>query len=182
MKIAVAVLLPLTMLLSGAFQGGKPQLIAQQTEQIRWMSWEEALQRNRAEKRKIFVDVYTHWCGWCKRLDNSTFKDPYIVSYINKYYYPVKFDAETKEDIVFNNKTYRFVNNGMRGYHELAAEITRGRLSYPTLVFIDENLEVIQAIPGYREPLELEMILTYFASDAHKRTPWEIFKHNYKRN
>lgn len=147
---------------------------------VDWMTWEEAMEKSKTEKRKIFVDVYTDWCGWCKRMDANTFQKPQIARYLNKHYYAVKFNAEYKGDIVFKGKTYKFVNNSMKGYHELAAEITRGRLSYPTVVFLDENLDLLQAIPGYREEMEFEQIITYFGRDEHKKTPWETYQKNYK--
>jgi thioredoxin-related protein len=147
---------------------------------INWMSWEDALVKMKTQPRKILVDVYTDWCGWCKRMDASTFQEKQIANYVNKHYYAVKFNAEQKQDIVFNNKTYKFVNNGRRGYHELALEITRGRLSYPTVVFLDENLDIIQPIPGYKNSLEFEQIVTYFGENQHKKTPWETYQASYK--
>jgi thioredoxin-related protein len=147
---------------------------------IKWMTWEQVFEKSKSEKRKIFVDVYTDWCGWCKRMDASTFQKQQIADYINQHYYAVKFNAEYKGDIVFKGKTYKFIKEGMNGYHELAAEITHGRLSYPTVVFLDENLDLLQAIPGYREALEFEQIITYFGKDEHKKTPWEVYQRNYK--
>jgi len=147
---------------------------------IEWLTWEEALAKNEKEPRKIVVDVYTDWCGWCKRMDKATFQKDHIAQYVNDKYYAVKFDAETKEDIEFNGKTFKYVKNGMRGYHELAAEITRGRLSYPTVVFLDEKLDIIQPIPGFKAPDEFEKIMTYFGENEHVKTPWEVYQKNYK--
>lgn len=144
--------------------------------QIRWMTIEEAMERSKTEKRKLFIDVYTQWCGWCKRMDQTTFTNRDVVKYINQHYYPVKFDAEQEKEIVFRDKTYRFKRNGARGYHELAAEWLGNRLSYPTVVFLDENLNVIQPLSGYLEPLKLETILNYFGTDSHKTTPWETYE------
>lgn len=149
-------------------------------EAIKWMTWQEATEKSKTQKKKILVDVYTDWCGWCKRMDAATFQQAHISNYVNAHFYAVKFNAEMKEDIEFNGKTYKFVKNGMRGYHELAAEITRGRLSYPTVVFLDEKLEVIQPVPGYKDALEFEQIITYFAKDEHKKTPWEKYQKEYK--
>mgnify|MGYP000055673286 CR=1 FL=1 len=97
-------------------------------------------------------------------------------------YYAIKFDAEFKEDIIFKDKTYKFVNSGRRGYHQLAAEITNGRLSFPTLVFLDEEMNLIQPIPGFKDTLVFEQIVTYFANDMHKRQPWSAYQRNYKRD
>ena len=144
--------------------------------QINWLSWEEAQAKNKSEPRKFIVDVYTQWCGWCKKMDKATFQQPDISSYINKNYYAVKFDAETKNDIQFKDKTFKYVRQGSSGYHQLAAEITFGKLSYPTLVFLDESLNVIQPIPGYKDPTSLDKIMKYFAEDYYKTTPWKKYQ------
>lgn len=180
MRLVAVFLWGIVSIVAFSFTGRTESVKAAEPGGIRWYTWEEAIQMSKIEKRKIMVDVYTQWCGWCKRMDKTTFKNPTIVSYLNSHYYPIKFDAETKEDIEFQGKTYRFVNNGMRGYHELAAEITRGRLSYPTIVFLDENFDIIQSIPGYREPLEFEQIITYFGTNSHKKMPWEKYRSVYK--
>jgi thioredoxin-related protein len=147
---------------------------------INWMTWEQVQEKIKKEPRKVVVDVYTEWCGWCKKMDASTFQQEHIANYLNENYYAVKFDAEYKEDIEFNGKTYKFVDSGRRGYHQLAAEITNGRLSFPTLVFLDENLDLIQPIPGFKDPLVFEQIVTYFAQDMHKRKPWSAYQRDYK--
>lgn len=144
--------------------------------QIRWISWDEAQARNQAEPRKIIVDVYTQWCGWCKKMDKATFEQANIVNYINQNYYAVKFDAETKTDINFKNKAFKYVRNANSGYHELAHELTFGKLSYPTLVFLDEQLNIIQPIPGFKDPASLDKILKYFAEDYYKSTPWKKYE------
>jgi thioredoxin-related protein len=64
---------------------------------------------------------------------------------------------------------------GRKGYHELAYEIMHGKMSYPTVVFIDENLEVIQPIPGFQDAQAFEMIMTFFAGDFYKAVPWKKF-------
>ena len=68
------------------------------------------------------------------------------------------------------------MKTGQSGYHELAAEITFGKLSYPTIVFLDEKLNVIQPIPGYKDPTSLDKILKYFAEDYYKTTPWKKYE------
>ena len=144
--------------------------------QINWLSWEEAQAKNQTEPRKFIVDVYTQCCGWCKKMDKATFQQSEISSYINKHYYAIKFDAETKSDINFKNKVFKYVRTGGSGYHELAAEITFGKLSYPTIVFLDENLNVIQPIPGYKDPYSLDKIMKYFAENYYKTTPWKKYE------
>jgi len=148
-----------------------------QQAKVDWLTWEEALERNQNDKRKFLVDVYTNWCGWCKKMEKTTFSTKHIADYINANYHPVKFNAEQKADIIFNNKQYKYVGSfGRKGYHELAREIMRGKMSYPTVVFIDENLNVIQPIPGFQNAEKFEMIMTYFAENFYKAVPWKKFE------
>jgi thioredoxin-related protein len=165
-----------------AVVNAKPQSIAPKTEEkihINWISVAEATEKMKTQKRKIFVDIYTDWCGWCKKMDQSTFSDKNIVKYINENYYAIHFDAEQKNDVIWNGKTYKFVAQGNRGYHELAAEWMGGRMSYPTTIYTDENYGLIQAIPGYLETEKFDKIIHYFGTDSHKKTPWETYEKNY---
>jgi thioredoxin-related protein len=149
-------------------------------EKVQWLTFKEAIAKQSVDRRKIIVDIYTKWCKWCKEMDNSTFNQNEIAQYINQNFHAVKFDAEQQEPILFNEKTYQYVKYGKTGYHELAVELTRGRLSYPTLVFLDENMEIIQAIRGFQTVPRLEQIITYFAQDKHKTTPWAKYTETYK--
>ena len=149
-------------------------------EVVQWMSFEEALEAQQKEKRKMIIDVYTDWCAWCKKMDQSTFSNEFIIEYVNQHFYPVKFNAEQKEDILFKEKTYKYVKYGRNGYHELAVALTQGRLNYPTIVFMDEDLSIIQALRGFQSSLRFEQIMTYFAQDYHKSIPWNKYSENYQ--
>ncbi|MFT4759258.1 MAG: thioredoxin-related protein [Paraglaciecola sp.] len=155
--------------------------LATKDPKVQWMSFEEAVKKSQTAPRKIMIDLYTNWCGWCKRMDKDTFEDEDVANYLNENYYNVKFDAEYKEDIIFNGQTYKYVKNGRRGYHELAAELANGRLSFPTTVFLDEKQRLIQPLPGYKEPDVFEQIITYFGEDMHKKMPWEKYQRTYKK-
>src|SRR5271154_6892604 len=87
---------------------------------VKWMTFEQAVEKSKTEKRSIFIDVYTSWCGWCKVMDKNTFNEPIVAKILNEKFYPVKFDAEQTEDVVFNGKTFKFVPYGNKGSHQLA--------------------------------------------------------------
>jgi len=146
---------------------------------VNWISLDEALERSKTDKRKIFVDVYTDWCGWCKHMDSTTFVNPAVANYLNEHFYAVKLDAEQSQDIVFKEKTYHFKKTGSRGYHELAALWLNNRLSFPTVVFLDESLNLIQPVPGYQDAVKMEAIINYFGSDSHRKTPWETYEKSF---
>ena len=68
-------------------------------------------------------------------MDKDTFTNPVISDILNKKFYPVKFNAEAKESITVFGHT--FINDGKSGAaHQLAVELLRGQLSYPTVVFL----------------------------------------------
>jgi thioredoxin-related protein len=137
-------------------------------EKIRWYSLKEAIELNSKEPRKFMVDVYTDWCGWCKRMDATTFSDDAIAEYVNENFYAVKFNAEMKDSLTLGERTYHFVDNGRRGYHEVAAILTKGRLSYPTIVYLDEELRHIGVEPGYKTAAQLSQKLIYYKEEKYK--------------
>ena len=147
---------------------------------IHWISFEEAMKLNAKKPKKIVMDVFTDWCGWCKVMDRETFTDPIVAAYVNANYYAVKLNAERTDVVSYKGKDYKFISQGNRGYHELAAELLQGKLSYPTLVFMDEQSNLIQSIPGFRKAPELDMILKFIGGDHYKNQDYGTFTKNYQ--
>ncbi len=137
-------------------------------EEIKWMSWDDAIAAAEKEPKKIFIDVYTDWCGWCKRMDKTTFADPKVVEYVNSNFYAVKFDAEQKGEITFRGHTMKYRPGGRRGVHELAISLLNGRLGYPSYVYLDEQQNRISISPGFKQVDPFLKELTFFAEDHYK--------------
>jgi thioredoxin-related protein len=150
--------------------------------QIKWYRIEDAQAAAARENKKIMVKVYAKWCGWCKEMDKSTFPNKGVTKVLSENFINVKFDSEQKGDIVWNNQNYKLIRRKKGGpYHELAATWLNGKLSFPTIVFIDENGKVIQAITGYRKSAEMEKIAAYFATNSYKSINWSDFEKKYKQ-
>lgn len=147
---------------------------------VDWMTFEEAVEKSKTEKRKIFIDVYTDWCGWCKVMDKNTFSEPKVAKILNEEFYPVKFNAEQRENVTFNGNTFKFVPSGAKGYHELAAALLNNKLSYPTVVFLDEEFRMIQPLAGYQKPEEFHKIIQYIGEDHFKTLTWNDWQSKYK--
>src|SRR5688500_46387 len=146
-----------------------------QAQDIKWMTWEEAAAANEKQPRKIFVDLYTDWCGWCKKMDATTFKDPGVVALMNEKFYAVKLNAEQKDTIKWAGFDWVWMPGGRSGYHKLAYELLDGRLSFPSFVTLDEGFKRISISPGFKVPEPFIKELKYASDEHYKTTAWEAY-------
>lgn len=146
---------------------------------VHWLTFEEALKKSKAEKRPIFIDVYTDWCGYCKKMDKNTFSEPKVAKLLNDKFYAVKFDAEQKADVIFNGHTFKYIESGKNRYHQLAAALLNNQLGYPTVVFLNENFEIIRPLAGYREAPEIHQIAQFIGEGHYKNVKWEDWQTKY---
>jgi thioredoxin-related protein len=149
-------------------------------EKVKWHSFEEAVALSKENPKKLFIDVYTDWCGWCKKMEKETFNHPVIAKYLNENFYAVKFDAESTKPIEFAGTT--FVNGGTetRNTHQLAIALLQGKLSYPSVAYMNEEMQLLTAIAGFKTPAEIEPILNYFAKDKYKSVGWTDFQASFE--
>ena len=147
-------------------------------EGFKWYTWEEAVELNKTNPKKIVVDVFTNWCGWCKKMDKGAFIDPAVMAYLSANFYPVKLNAEQREEIKFSEETFGFIpnDNGRGGVHSLAYALMDGRSGYPTLVYLNEKYERIMISPGFKEAPDLLKELRFAAEEFYNKTTWEKYK------
>lgn len=160
-------LLFLTLILFGSFKS--PSV----PNTLNWISFEEAVALQAKEPRKILIDVYTDWCGWCKKMDKKTYTDESVIKNLESNYYLVRFNAEQKEDIKYKDKVFKF--NPEYKSHELAVSLLNGQMSYPSTVFLDENMNMLTTVPGYLEPKDINPILKYFGENIYRTMNWKEY-------
>lgn len=117
----------------------------------KWMTWEEAVAAQEQNPKHLLVDLYTDWCGWCKRMDETSWSDPEVSAYLEEHFYAVKFDAESKAPITYDGHTFEYQRTGRRGVHELAASLTDNRLTYPSVVYFNPAMERQMVSQGYKD-------------------------------
>ncbi|MCZ2355674.1 MAG: DUF255 domain-containing protein [Bacteroidia bacterium] len=141
---------------------------------IHWVSMEYAVDMASLNNRKILVDVYTNWCAWCKIMEQKTYSNEQIISYINEKYYAVRLNAESKDSIRFQGKMFGLMPQSR--VNQLASLLLNGKLTYPTTVIMSKNAEVLSPVAGYMEPSAMMPILKYYAEDIYQKQSWEDYK------
>lgn len=148
-------------------------------KEIHWItSIPELEAKMQKEPKKVYMDVYTDWCGWCKKMDVSTFSNPEVIKYMNTNYYAVKLDAERKDTIRFQGKEFHFEPQ-MRS-HTFAVDLMQGKMSYPTTIIMLENFQNPQPIPGYLDVNQMETILTFMGNNTYKHQAWAEYQKSYQ--
>lgn len=143
----------LFLLLTIAFLG-----LTANAQEIKWMTFNEAIAAQKKDAKPIFMDAFTDWCGPCKMLDKNTFSDAKVIEHINKNYYAVKFDAEGNEDInykgtKYTNPGYNSERKGRNATHDFTMFLRIP--GYPSMVIFGAKGEVTKVIVGYQTPQQL---------------------------
>lgn len=149
----------------------------EQKPPIHWTTIENTNTALQVQPKKIFIDVYTDWCGWCKKMDATTFADSSVAVFMNQHFYPVKFNAESKDSVTFANRL--FVNENPaknRNPHQLAIALLNGKMSYPSYAFLNEEGKMITIAPGYMNVDQFMIILKYVVEEAYLKESWDSFR------
>ncbi len=143
------------------------------SEGLKHYSIEEAIELSKTKPKKMVVDVYTDWCGWCKKMDKTTYLDKTLIKQMNEDFYFVKLNAEQEETIYFKDKAFEYLPQYKA--NEMAVALLSGKMSYPSTVFLDEEMNLLTVVPGYLTVKDLSPILTYFGKNKHKKMKWDEF-------
>ena len=150
-------------------------VVFSQGKEVKWYSIQEAEKLIRENPRPMFIDTFTDWCGWCKKLDQDTFSNTVIAEILNNKFYAVKFDAEGKDTIRFAGMT--FINDGKAGKsHQLAVALLQGQMYYPNIVFFNEKIQLLTNVPGYRTAKEMEVLLSFFSDKVYEKQNFQDFE------
>ena len=148
---------------------------------VKWMTFQEALEKNKTQPKPFIIDVYTDWCGWCKHMMKTTYSDQVIAQYINTWFYPVKFNAETTDTILYQGKNYVNAGKGPRSTHELAVKLLGNQLVYPTTLFANYSNGFMLNTSGFLESNKLLPLLIYTVENIYMSTQYENFEAGFNK-
>lgn len=132
-------------------------------------SFDEALSNAKEQNKLVIVDVYTDWCGWCKKMDKDTYSNDDIKDLIDDNFIYVKLNAEGSEKQVYNGKTYTSADLSNLFQVE----------GFPTHVFLNSDGKVLEFkyngykmnnLPGYYKASGFKKVLEYFIEGKYKDT------------
>ncbi len=149
MRLAVSLALFLSSLSLGA----------EKKASIRWTPLAEAAQSAPANGKYIFVDVYTDWCAYCKKLDATTYQAGSVIAELDKHFISVKLNAESDAEVIWK---------GRKTTARALSELWRVD-GFPTLLFLNAKGEIIGSFSSYAEPDLMVRLLTYISSGARER-------------
>ena len=109
---------------------------------LKWYDYDKGAKLAKTENKIILVDFYTDWCGWCKKMDATTYKNDKVVDYLNKYFVAVKLNPEKKSSLSYKGQN---TNSG-----QLARDA--GVNGFPATGFFTSNEEFLGVISGYIAP------------------------------
>ena len=138
---------------------------AQEKASFSFNKLEKAQSLAQKDGKKVVLDMYASWCGFCKRMVSEVYVDKSVGRTMDAYYHFVRVDIESDEVVNFNGKTFSM--------KEFAAGF--GVRSTPTYVFLDSEGKVIGAQPGFMPVPMFNLVLSFVGSDAYKNQKFDEF-------
>jgi thioredoxin-related protein len=125
-------------------------------EVVRWYGYQEGLTKAKSENKKIFLNFNADWCTYCKKMENETFKNASVVSFLNANFIPITVNSDKESKI--------------------AADFRVKEL--PTNWFLSEHGKRISRLPGFVSARDLLPLLKYIQSDSYKKMSYAQFLKN----
>jgi thioredoxin-related protein len=133
---------------------------------VAWHGWNEGLAAAAGSGKPVIVDVYTDWCGWCKRMDRDTYARADVSDYVNRHFVMVRLNAESNERLTYAG--HAFTGRTLVGGFQVTG--------YPTTIFLRPSGEHLVNVPGYLPAEKFMKLARYIGDGAMDRgVKWEEY-------
>jgi len=133
---------------------------------IAWREIGPGLGEAKKQNKRVLVDVYTDWCGWCKRMDRDTYAKTEVQKYLNEAFIPVKLNAESSKRATYKGTEY--------SYRQLASGFRVN--GYPATVFLEADGSHITTAPGYMGAADFLSVLRYIGDGHYKDKDFQQYR------
>ncbi len=123
---------------------------------VKWRSWDRGLEEAKASGRPVLVDVYTDWCGWCRRMEANVYSRPEVLDYLSRTFVSVKLDAEAPDAARYDGRA--FTSRSLAAHFSVSG--------YPTTIFLRPAGEHLVNVPGYVDA-DRFLLLLHYIGDGH---------------
>ncbi len=144
-------------------------------DSIKWKQALEFFPTNESHNKKTIVFVNTEWCNACKVMKRTSFSDTLLSSYLEEKFNLVDFNADLTDSISFKGNVFINSKTTKAPFHQLALALCRNSFALPSIIILDEKLDVIDGIPFYLPPSSLNDILHFFGDDVYKVKSWQDY-------
>ena len=165
LRTIIAIWLPIALTGAGVTMFATPEPAPPSGAKIEWKNFNDGLAVAKSQKKKILVDVYTDWCGWCKKMDKEVYSDDAVVSILKSKFVAVKLNAESDGRLTYNNQSFT------------QAEFSQalGVTGYPATAFFGIDSKPITVVPGYIEAKRFAQILRFIGDDHYLKMSFNDF-------
>ena len=115
-------------------------------------------------------------------MKTTSFIDTTVEKYLLDKFYLVDFDPEITDTIFYKDQKFINLKNSQYPFHQLAFTLGRNSISFPSLIVLDDNQDVIDVIPSYIPPHFLNDIIHFYGENINKVKSWEDYIKERKMN
>ncbi|MBD3403453.1 DUF255 domain-containing protein [candidate division GN15 bacterium] len=139
---------------------GEKQAAETKADSIEWLTFPEGLERGKAEDKHVLIDFTASWCGWCKKMDKTTFADSAVIAEINENFVPVKVWGDSDDMLEIDG--YKISEK------QLAVSEFNVR-GYPAFWFISPEGQKIGPLPGYQPAEQFMKALDFVSTREYEK-------------